>query len=91
MATFNLFTDESPYRYVVEVENRNGGRTVVKETNNYLSAVDTCNFWDERVNTYMHDRDAVMLYETVQERIDRRCDALMAGINWALDTSYALR
>lgn len=80
------FLEDTPRtRYVVEVEYLPGERTVILRTNSYDEAVRTCNFWDERRNTYFTDLAKRGLTETPAQLIERRCAELLAGLNKAVD------
>lgn len=68
-------SDKEP-RYEVETEFKPGIRTNVYRGDNRETAVERCNFWDERQDTYFIDNAAL----TPLDRANKKFDAKIAEL-----------
>lgn len=82
----------SENRYYVEAETKPGTLVNVYDGNNRNRAVEVTNFWDERVNTYFHDRAAEQAAEETriaalpfEDRLDILLDKMVAEAYARLD------
>lgn len=73
-----MATEKLP-RYEVETEFKPGVRTNVYRGNDRETAVERCNFWDKRQDTYLIDNAAL----TPLERANRKFDAKIAELQAA--------
>ena len=72
--TFN-YEDFVPKRYLVETEFKPGQRAVIYSGDNYETAIEKTNFWDERQNTYFTDTHAGLAHDALSVAM-RKFDAL---------------
>lgn len=78
------------FRYTVDVELTPGQRTRILQTNSWSRAAETCNFWDERCNSWMIDWQKATPLEKADEKlrllseqVDSRYVAAFAILDYA--------
>ena len=83
-------------RYLVGTEFRAGERTVIMRTNDYAKAASTCNFWDERQNSWFTDlhtltplEDALRRLDMVQTKMNKNLDEVSVKVTPSM--SHAAR